>query len=155
MENLLGGQKPQAYNRSKIPLWRAIKVYKDLPSSRFPIPHKLLDKHFHTSPPRLHLQEHAWSPSQAWSRPSSQSSIKKKMGFHPSLNEWEMNVQRPQPIFLFRKSIRKIFLKTWMRFSWKANNLQRGRDWRAHSPAVALYFPYMREFFFLKGKWNT
>ena len=64
------------------PLWRTIKVYKDLPSSRSLILHGLLEKHLFTSPRCLHLQEYAWSHSQSWSRPSPWSSIKKKMGFH-------------------------------------------------------------------------
>lgn len=155
MENLLGGKKPQAYNRSKIPLWRAIKVYKDLPSSRSPIPHRLLDKHFHISPPHLHLQEHAWSPSQAWSRPSSWSSIKKKMGFHPNPNEWEMNVQRTQPIFLFRKSVRNFFLEDLNEIFLESKQPPKGKGMKSSLTNCCSLLSIHGINLFLKGKWNT
>ena len=37
-----------------------------------------------------------------------EASSRRKWVFTQTQNEWEMNVQRTQPIFLFRKSIRKL-----------------------------------------------
>ena len=128
-------------------------MYKDLSCSRSPIPHELLDKHLLTSQPHLHLQEHARSPSQAWTRPSPWSSIKKKMGFHPNQNEWEMNVQRTHPIFLFKKSI-KFFFFFWrfeQDFHEKQTTFKKGREWRAHSQLLLSLLSENGRILILKG----
>ena len=130
MENLQRVKKTMNLQPIKNPLWRTIKVYKDLPSSRSSILHGLLEKHFFTSPRCLHLQEHAWSPSQSWSRPSPWSSIKKKMGFH-SNPKWLRDECSKNSTHLFiLENPKKKMLEDLNEFSWKANNILKGKGMR-------------------------
>ena len=56
-----------------------------------------------------------------------------------------MNVQRTQPIFLFKKSIKKLFEDLYEIFL-ENNNFKKERESRAQEPTAAISYPEIEGF---------